>query len=162
MGGSETRPAEYDPDEAYPGAPRPHLLVPVILGMLPLMIECASLINATVSLHRVAAEAGAAAASGAAPSVILAKIDARRSGIDGRFIDCRALCTRWGGSSGSRSGWSDLQMDGGGNDAAAGDRISVRLHDDHALVLGGLLAPLFGADADNTVELEAVERRVRQ
>lgn len=51
-------------------------------------------------------------------------------------------------------------MAGDGNSAAPGDRIRVRLRYDYALVLGGLLAPLFGADADNTVDLEAVVQRV--
>ena len=164
MAGDAKLPAGYESgdDVGREGPSRFYLLVPVILILLPLLIEFACMVNAIVCLKHVAAEAGEAAVAGAAPSVIEARIDACRGGVDGRFVDCTALCSQWDPATNAWSAWRTLQMAAGGNDARPGDRIKLRLTYDYTLVLGDLLAPLFGADQDGIVDLEAVVEFARK
>lgn len=143
------------------GSSRIYILVPLIIVLLPALVEFGYMLNATLALKAAAGEAASAAAAGAAPAVIETKVEACRDGVDGRFVQCTALSSERDGAAGLWSPWRRLGMAAGENDADCGDRVQIRLQYDYPLVLGGLLAPVFRADGDNTVDLEAVAEAVR-
>ncbi|MGI5819023.1 MAG: hypothetical protein ACOX9R_13095 [Armatimonadota bacterium] len=156
--------SDYDLHPAYVArGPSPMcVLVPVFLVLLPALLEFGFVMNAAVSLNRAAADVGALAAAGASPEVIAANVGARRGGVDGRFVQCVALRSDWDPAHHRWSSWRHLGMAEGQNNAATGERIMVRLEYHHPLLLGSLLAPLFGASADNTVSLEAATEVARR
>lgn len=136
-----------------------YVLIPLILVLLPMLLEFGCLLNASMCLNQQASHLAEMAAIGAAPEVIEAELDRCRGGVDGRFAECSML-HRHGDAGGAV--WKILGRAAGENDATPGDSIRVRLHYDHALVLGGLLAPFFGAQSDNTVDLDALVEVMRR
>lgn len=143
------------------GASRVHALVPLTIVLIPLLIEFAWLLDATATLKRQAARAGAAAAVGAAPCAVEASLAEDDGPVDGDRVECTLLWRRRE-ADGGWSAWRRLGIAESGNNAAPGDRIRVVLKYRHPLALGLLLAPVFGADERGTVPLEAVAVVVRE
>jgi hypothetical protein len=148
------------PDSSSVRAPGHLILVPIALVLTPVLIEMLGIARVGWGLEKMADEAAALASAGAAPQVIAARIDAHRAAVDGRFVDHVTLCSRAGGC--EPRGWRPLGSRQGRNDVRPGDRIRVRIEYEHRLVLGGLLAPLFGADANGEVQLRTHAERSRE
>ena len=162
MAGGLVEPVERDPGhDAGASLPsRTLLLVPLILVLMPGLVEFTCMLNAVLSLNETADRAATAAGAGAGPEEIGAIVRRCRHGVDGRFVQCEALrIRRDAGGHGSLPGPQPGAMSAANG---AGERIRVTLEYDYELVLGCLLAPFFGAGDDARVELQAVADAVRQ
>ena len=138
------------------------ILIPVLLILLPPLIELVLLLSAIVTLENSAEHIADMAAVGASPSVIRAEIAAMRWGVDGRSVQCGVLRQKCGGADGAAQKWLGLRPVAGHNDAQPGERLQVRLCCNHRLLFGSLFSRVFGSSDDGRVPLEAAAESVRR
>ena len=136
-------------------------IIPVVLILLPGILEFGSMLRATIALEREARSVARMAADGAPPRQIVATVKQRRGAVDGRFVECDILCNHRDPVSGRWCGWRRPGSAEATNDAAVGDRIIVRLTYDHVLLLGGISRP-GPAVEDGSVRLDSVVEVLRK
>ena len=138
------------------------ILIPLVLVLLPPLIELVLLLSAIVTLENSAKHLADMAAVGASPSVIAAEIGAVGWGVDGSSVQAGVLRQSCGGAEAGSTGWLHLAPVAGCNDAQPGDRLHVRLCYEHRLLFGSLLASVFGASDDGFVPIEAAAESIRE
>jgi hypothetical protein len=137
------------------GTRRVLIAMPLLILLLPGLLEFAGILRATLCLNSLAREAASMASVGAAPRVIDAAVDSCREGVDGRFVECMLLRSHWDPGREQWCPWSRLGSREGENDAELGDRLRVTLECDYQFVLGSLTARFFGGTTEGTTRLES-------
>ncbi len=137
------------------------LMLPGLLMLLFGMLELGLLARSTTALKHVANEAAGAAATGAAPSNIDARIATSAPGLRPEMIMRSYSRRTWGAFAGTWSAWRGLVPSGTSSDAAPGDQVMVELRYPHRLVVGRLLGGILGGGRD-TVTLSATAVTVRK
>jgi len=138
------------------------LVAPLIVFLLFSIIEIGFMVKNRADLGHAAREAARLAAVGATPTRMTEAVNTNLTTIHDENVTPEYQFRSWDEDTQSWGAWTTLGVLDGGNNAAPGDQIRVRLGHDHALILPGIMGPVLNADASGRVNLVASSVMMRE
>jgi len=129
------------------------MVAPLLIFLLFGIIEFGLMVKDLVGVNQAAREGARAAAVGATPTTLNARIAGAAPTVDGSQLSLAYDFRSFDENSGSWSSWQTLAADGATNNAEPGDQIRITIDYPHQLVTGGLFAGLADDPDSGTVNL---------
>jgi Flp pilus assembly protein TadG len=131
------------------------LVIPIIIFLMFSTIEIGVLLKHRAELSSAAQSAVRLGAVGDTTSQMNQRVNSMLTSVNPDRVTRAYEKRTWNAGSSAWSNWVTLGNDNGRNDADAGDKIRVDLTSQHRLVFPAVMGPIFNADENNEITLEA-------
>jgi Flp pilus assembly protein TadG len=131
------------------------LVIPIIIFLVFSTIEIGVLLKHRAELSSAAQSAARLGAVGDTTSQMNQRVNSKLTSVPPDRVTREYEKRTWNADTSTWGNWGTLGTDNGRNDADAGDKIRVDLTSQHRLVFPAVMGPVFNADENNEITLEA-------